>query len=177
MYGAEALSTVVVLSFSNLLSACLLIILQDFLMKVFPTKASMPDVLFYDNNCSLYNFIANRRDIEEHFSRTALVVDVFHHRKHHDANDTTCQLHCNPTAFPQLYDEETRKWTFNSSACEQTNAWVNNFHGMVREMLPVRYEFFLDEVIKERNRWLVKELEKKGQRPHVIPAEALLDED
>ncbi|KZT51760.1 hypothetical protein CALCODRAFT_442621 [Calocera cornea HHB12733] len=156
-YGAESLSSV-----------------AEFLRGVFPTQKSMPDVLFYDNNCRLHQYLAGRGPIQQHFSKTALVVDVFHFKNHHSTKDVYCTTHCNPMAFPQLYDPETERWTFNSSACEQANAWLNNFHGIVREMLPVRYEFFLDEVIKARNRFLVDELRRNRQGPYLIDRRLLL---
>ncbi|KZT57327.1 hypothetical protein CALCODRAFT_434401, partial [Calocera cornea HHB12733] len=156
-YGAESLSSV-----------------AEFLCGVFPTQKSMPDVLFYDNNCRLHQYLAGRGPLQEHFSKTALVVDVFHFKNHHSTKDIYCTTHCNPMAFPELYDSKANQWTFNSSACEQANAWLNNFHGVVREMLPVRYEFFLDEVIKARNRFLVEELRRNKEDPYIIDRQLLL---
>ena len=45
---------------------------------------------------------------------------------------------------------------------------------MVREMPVERFNFFLDEMIKRRNRTLVKDLRKRGKGPHNIPREVLL---
>jgi hypothetical protein len=36
-------------------------------------------------------------------------------------------------------------------------------------MLPHRYDFFLDEMIKRRNENLVKKLREKGKAPYHIP--------
>ncbi|KZT52794.1 hypothetical protein CALCODRAFT_441066, partial [Calocera cornea HHB12733] len=157
-YGAESLSGV-----------------ADFLVRVFPWRKSLPDVLFYDNNCQLHRYMADRPTLKRHFEGTALVVDVFHFKCKHSETDIYCTTHCNPMAYPQLFDAVTQTWTFNSSACEQTNAWLNKYRGIVRAMLPVQYEFFLDEVIKARNRFLVSELQSNNQRPHTIPASALVD--
>ncbi|KZO93021.1 hypothetical protein CALVIDRAFT_486523, partial [Calocera viscosa TUFC12733] len=155
-YGAEALGS-------------------EFLTTVFPSRRSAPDVLFYDNNCQLHRYIADHPRLQEHFQDTALVVDIFHFKSKHSEKDLYCNRHCNALAYPELFDEESKTWTFNSSACEQTNAWLNNFQPIVREMLPVRYEFFLDEVIKERNRHRVEELQKRGHMPHLVPASELID--
>ncbi|KZO91274.1 hypothetical protein CALVIDRAFT_489335 [Calocera viscosa TUFC12733] len=157
-YGSESLSGVVA-----------------FLQSVFPTAKSLPSVLFYDNNCSLHRYVADRPPLQNYFKDTALVVDIFHFKSKHSANDMYCSLHCNAMAFPQLFDAEQKTWTFNSSACEQTNAWLNRFQPIVREMLPVQYEFFLDEVIKERNRFLVETLKKRGLSPHLMPASVVFD--
>ncbi|KZT50752.1 hypothetical protein CALCODRAFT_422480, partial [Calocera cornea HHB12733] len=154
-YGAESLSGV-----------------ADFLIRVFPWRNSLPNVIFYDNNCQLHRYMAERPTLKRHFEGTALVVDVFHFKCKHSEADVYCSTHCNAMAYPQLYDAATQTWTFNSSACEQTNAWLNKYRGIVRAMLPVQYEFFLDEVIKERNRFLVSELENNNHRPHTIPASA-----
>ncbi|KZT60570.1 hypothetical protein CALCODRAFT_416579, partial [Calocera cornea HHB12733] len=155
-YGAEALSSV-----------------ADFLMSVFPSRKSLPDVVFYDNNCQLHRYIADRPKLRHHFQDTALVVDIFHYKTKHSIADEYCGRHCNALVYPELFDEEKKTWTFNSSACEQTNAWINNYQSIVREMLPVRYEFFLDEVIKERNRHIVEELRKRGHMPHLVPSSEL----
>lgn len=69
-------------------------------------------------------------------------------------------------------DDES--WTFNSSAAEQINVWFGRFQSIVREMTPERYEFYLDEVIAIRNRFVVQELERKGLRPHLVPLDDLL---
>ncbi|KZT50698.1 hypothetical protein CALCODRAFT_444209 [Calocera cornea HHB12733] len=155
-YGAESLSAVV-----------------KFIRSVFPTEKSLPDVIFYDNNCQLHRYVHDRPDLREYFKHTALVVDVFHFKTKHSEKDEYCSQHCNAMAYPELYDEPGKRWTFNSSACEQTNAWLRKFQGIVREMLPVRYEFFLDEVIKARNSFLVQELQKAKRAPDLVPIAAL----
>jgi len=156
-YGAESLSAV-----------------ADFLQMVFPTAISVPDVLFYDNNCQLHRYVADRPNLQAFFQATAMLVDLFHFGCKHKKDDVYCSLHCNATAFPHLYDSVNKKWLFNSSACEQANVWLNKFKPMVRGMGPVQFEFFLDEVIKARNRFIVKELKKNKHSPSLIPRSALL---
>lgn len=90
-------------------------------------------------------------------------VDAFHAKTKHAESHDFCTLWCIPTLFPDLMTGS--KWTFNTSCCEQSNVWLGGFHSILRGMTTDRYNFFLDEVIKRRNEWLVKELEKKGQRP------------
>lgn len=69
---------------------------------------------------------------------------------------------------------ENGKWTFNSSAAEQANAWIGGFLAIVREMRPERYNFFLDEVIRRQNEWLYEELEAKGLHPTFLDYQVLL---
>ncbi|EJU00098.1 hypothetical protein DACRYDRAFT_54798, partial [Dacryopinax primogenitus] len=140
-----------------------------------PPPQAMPDVMFYDNNCHLHQYLSGQGPIQEHFSKTALVVDIFHFKNHHSTADQYCSTHCNPMAFPQLYNQQSGQWTFNSSACEQTNAWLGNFDGIVQEMLPVRYEFFLDEVIKAHNCFHVEELLHNNALPYLMDRSLLLN--
>jgi hypothetical protein len=44
---------------------------------------------------------------------------------------------------------------------------------IVRDMEVTRYNFFLDEMIKRRNRHVLTELESKGHSPWVISVDAL----
>ena len=39
------------------------------------------------------------------------------------------------------------------------------YHSMCREMLPDKFDFFLDEMIRLRNKELIRRLEAKGHHP------------
>jgi len=80
-------------------------------------------------------------------------------------------MYCNPASFPELIKDG--KWRVNTSVCEQTNAWFGGYQAIVQGMEAVRYNFFLDEMIKRRNRYVLSELEKKGHGPWIIPIDAL----
>lgn len=43
------------------------------------------------------------------------------------------------------------------------SGWVGIMHAMVREMLVDRYNFFLDEMVMQRNRHTIAKLEKRGK--------------
>ncbi|KAJ7037282.1 hypothetical protein C8F04DRAFT_1257200 [Mycena alexandri] len=148
---------------------------REFWMKLFPTKASLPGVLWHNNNCSIVKMLRNDTDeyLRTYFADVALPVDVFHFKSKHKEADIDCGAHCNPYIWPELRTEDG-KWRFNSSAAEQTNAWFGGFQSIVREMAVERYNFFLDEMIKRRNRTLVKELRRRGKAPGSIPREELL---
>lgn len=149
-------------------------------MKLFPTKASLPGVLWHDNNCSIVKMLRNDTDeyLRTYFDNVALPVDVFHFKSKHKEGDIDCGANCNPYIWPELRTEDG-KWRFNSSAAEQTNAWFGGFLSIVREMPVERFNFFLDEMIKHRNRILVRDLRKRGKAPGNIPRDILLkgDED
>lgn len=49
-----------------------------------------------------------------------------------------------------------------------TNAWFGGFKSIVREMREERYDFFLDEVIKQHNRLTVGELGRTGANPQEL---------
>jgi hypothetical protein len=137
---------------------------------LFPTKYSLPGVIFHDNNCHVKEIIDRLQD--SHFEHCALPVDVFHMKSKHKESDDHCNRSCNPAMFPDLI--VNNKWRFNSSAAEVTNAWFGGFQSIVREMRVDRYNFFLDEMIKRRNRMTVVDLRKKHARPYQIPRSDLL---
>jgi hypothetical protein len=147
-------------------------------MTLFPTKASLPSVLWHDNNCQIDKMLKNDSDpwFRHYFDHCALPVDVFHFKCKHKESDTHCGQHCNPYIWPELRTEEG-KWRFNSSAAEQANAWIGGYQAIVREMHAERYEFFLDEMIKRRNRIIVDDLRRRAKAPYSIPREVLLIPD
>lgn len=109
---------------------------------------------------------------DTYFDACALRVDVFHMKTKHKESDDKCNRLCNPALFKDLIVDN--KWRFNSSAAEITNAWFGGFQSMVREMQVDRYNFFLDEMIKRRNRMTVHELTRRHARPYQIPLVDLL---
>lgn len=126
----------------------------------------MVDVLFYDSNCNLQEHLRAQQD--DFFEHVILPVDVFHFKSKHKETDEFCQKHCNPALWPELSDENG-KWIFNSSIAEQVNVWIGGYQAIVRDMLPHRYDFFLDKMIKRRNEILVEKLWNSGQVPYHVP--------
>jgi hypothetical protein len=126
----------------------------------------MPTHIFFDNNCSMKKVV---RD-DPAFENVALPVDVFHFKCKHSKTDTFCQENCNPALFPELISADGKGWYFNSSVAEQTNAWFGGFQPICREMLPDKYDFFLDEMILQRNRIVKEKLSKDGHNPSTWPA-------
>ncbi|KAG2007045.1 cytochrome P450 [Coprinopsis cinerea AmutBmut pab1-1] len=149
LYGAESVASV-----------------NDILKATFPTPSSTPEHLFFDNNCKLLRHLKATND--SHFANTAMPVDVFHFKTKHKVTDSVCQEFCNPAAYPELI-AGPGKWLFNSSICEQTNVWLGGFQAILRDMEGVRYNFYLDEVIRRRNRYVISELSRKGHHPWVVP--------
>ncbi|EJD36736.1 hypothetical protein AURDEDRAFT_73897, partial [Auricularia subglabra TFB-10046 SS5] len=90
----------------------------------------------------------------------------------HKEGDEFCGLNCNPAHWEDL--QVNSKWAFNSSAAEQANVWMGGFRAIVCEMRRERYNFFLDKMIKHRNRLIIAELDRKGCKPWAIPHELLL---
>jgi hypothetical protein len=71
-------------------------------------------------------------------------------------------------AYPELLDDNG-KYYFNSLIAEQTNVWFGGFHNICQEMMPVKYDFFLDEMILHQNRMTVATLRIQGKLPHHPP--------
>ncbi|KAH6879337.1 hypothetical protein BKA70DRAFT_1475132 [Coprinopsis sp. MPI-PUGE-AT-0042] len=150
MFGAEAISGV-----------------KDFIKSAYLfDRSQLPDVIFYDNNCSLQAHLHASGD--DFFRNVIMPVDVFHFKVKHKITDLFCQQHCNPAQWEQLVDEEGN-WKLNSSAAEQANVWLGGYLAIVREMLPHRFDFFLDEMIKRRNEKIIQELHRTGQAPYIVP--------
>ncbi|KAJ8589618.1 hypothetical protein M405DRAFT_717056, partial [Rhizopogon salebrosus TDB-379] len=49
---------------------------------------------------------------------------------------------------------------------KQANVRFGGFHNMCREMTPVKFDFFLDEMILRRNRVTVINLRRQAKQPH-----------
>ncbi|KAG2016509.1 hypothetical protein CC2G_009673 [Coprinopsis cinerea AmutBmut pab1-1] len=141
--------------FAESMPAC-----ADFIERTFK-QHPFPDHIIFDNNCNLAKHVKDR----DAFKNTGLAVDVFHFKCKHSKTDTFCQEHCNPHLFPELRGEGGKEWYFNTSIAEQTNAWLGGFQSICREMTPERYDFFLDEMILMRNRYMMQKLKRN---PNVI---------
>ncbi|KAK7683616.1 hypothetical protein QCA50_013454 [Cerrena zonata] len=152
-YGSEAISSVL-----------------EFAKATFPTPASTPEYFIFDSNCLLEKHRQTIKD--KHFANTAFPVDVFHFKSKHKITDIFCQEHCNPAAFPEMIQKG--KWQFNTSICEQINVWLGGYHAILRDMESTRYNFYLDEMIKRRNRYTISHLEESGKTPWSIEMHALL---
>lgn len=104
-------------------------------MRLFPTPASLPGVIWHDNNCQIVAMLNNDEDehLRTYFDRCALPVDVFHFKSKHKETDENCGRNCNPYIWKDLRTDDGQ-WRFNSSAAEQTNAWFGGFQSIAREM-------------------------------------------
>jgi hypothetical protein len=163
MFGSEAPNGIIVseLVFFHLHLTCA----KEFWHRLFPTAPSLPTFLWYDNNCHVKKVLVER-DPDDLLHQVALPVDVFHFKSKHKETDAFCGMHCNPALWPELMTNG--RWTFNSSAAEQTNVWMGGYLSITREMRSVFFNFFLDEMIRRRNEWNIRELERKGYNPRYI---------
>jgi hypothetical protein len=125
--------------------------------------AQKPQHMIYDSNCNALCEVESRGI--EFFHGMGMCVDAFHHRTKHKANDTFCRERCDMRAYPELLDTDG-KFYFNSSIAEQTNVWFGSFHNICREMTPVKYDFFLDEMILHRNRVTIATLHAQVKSPY-----------
>ena len=129
--------------------------------RTYRLPGTKPNHIFFDNNCSL----AKAVQTDPFFRDIGLTVDVFHFKCKHSEQDLFCQLNCNPASYPELLGEGGKQWYFNSSIADQTNAWLGGYHAICCEMRIYRYNFFLDEMIRRRNRLTLAKLDKGGQEP------------
>jgi hypothetical protein len=125
--------------------------------------AQKPEHIFYDTNCDA----RQQAEKDPWFKGVGMCVDAWHFRNKHAVTHQYCQLHCNPAQYPELMDA-SGKWFFNTSIAEQTNAWLGGYHSMCREMLPAKFDFFLDEMIRLRNIESIDRLERQGHHPRIL---------
>ncbi|KAJ7674269.1 hypothetical protein B0H14DRAFT_3687488 [Mycena olivaceomarginata] len=152
MYGAEAVSNVLL-----------------FVQAVFSVPAAhKPEHLMYDTNCDAKQQV-NANPVQwAWFKDMGMCVNIWHFLNKHAVTHQFCQEHCNPADYPELLGPDG-KWFFNTSVAEQTNVWLGGYHSMCREMLPVKYNFFLDEMIRLRNEAVVAKLAQDGHEPRRAP--------
>ncbi|KAF7332740.1 hypothetical protein MKEN_00157500 [Mycena kentingensis (nom. inval.)] len=129
--------------------------------------AFKPEHLVYDTNCDAKQQVNANKEHWSWFSDVGMSVDVFHFLHKHDVGHAFCNEHCNPILFPEMLGDDGRSWYFNTSIAEQTNVWFGGYHSMCREMLPVKYNFFLDEMIRLRNLSTLAKLADDGHNPRV----------
>jgi hypothetical protein len=122
--------------------------------------------MIYDSNCDAKQQALAQDDA--FFSDIGMCVDVWHFLNKHKTTHEFCQEHCNPADYPELLTEDG-KWYFNTSIAEQTNIWLGGYHAICREMLPVKYNFFLNEMIRRRNCIVVAKLKEDGHHPRHAP--------
>ncbi|TFK77752.1 hypothetical protein K466DRAFT_508146, partial [Polyporus arcularius HHB13444] len=135
----------------------------DLLRKKFPMRGSQPRFGFYDSACGLYDH--SRASGDTLYLEMGLPVDVFHWKCKHKKSTTTCSVHCNPYNYPELICIDGKTWYFNSSIAEQTNVWFGGYHAIIREMGSVMFDFFLDEMILQKNILTRQKLEAEGCLP------------
>ena len=99
--------------------------------------------------------IASGDTLHEHVE---LPVGVFHWKTKHKQSNDACAIYCNPYSYPDLCKEDDSGWVFNSSIAEQTSVWLEGYHTILQEMHVVLYDFFLDEIIMEKNMITVAKL-------------------
>ncbi|KAG2756293.1 hypothetical protein P692DRAFT_20716153, partial [Suillus brevipes Sb2] len=58
-----------------------------------------------------------------------------------------------------------------------TNVWLGGYQAILRDMSVHRYNFYLDEMIKRRNRYVISESERRGHSPWMISMETLFGSD
>lgn len=92
----------------------------------------MPTHLFYDKACQFLQHLIAQND--DYFRKVGFPVDLFHAMVKHSEGHEFCNKNCNPTKFVDMFDEKNQ-CVFNSSACEQINAWFGGFGTMCREMV------------------------------------------
>ncbi|KAJ7104619.1 hypothetical protein C8R44DRAFT_640225, partial [Mycena epipterygia] len=138
-----------------------------FVQKVF----SIPCVhklehLVYNTNCDAKQQVLAHPNHWWWYHDVGMSVDVFHFLNKHDINHEFCQKYCNPMSFLEMLGPDG-KWFFNTSVAEQTNVWLGGYQSICREMLPTKFNFFLNKMIRLCNQVTITKLEADGHNPRV----------
>jgi hypothetical protein len=96
--------------------------------------------MFYDFNYSALKEVDACRIM--FFKTIGMCIDMFHFWTKHKDSDEFCYTHCDAEAYPELCTPDG-KWVFNTSAAEQANIWLEGYYSMCREMVLVKFNFFL----------------------------------
>lgn len=141
---------------------------KDFTKKAFSVpRAHKPEHFIYDTACDAKQQVEARGDTW--WKDIGMCVDVWHLLNKHKTTHDYCQKNCNPADYPELMSDDNTGWWFNTSVAEQVNIWLGSYHAICQEMLPIKYNFFLDEMIRLRNSITVSRLEAKGWNPRHAP--------
>ncbi|KAF8423005.1 hypothetical protein L210DRAFT_3322013, partial [Boletus edulis BED1] len=119
---------------------------NDFTRKVFSVPGTQkPEHCIYHTACDAKQQVKAR--IEKWWKGIGMCVDIWHLLNKHKMTHDFCQRYCNPSDYPELMNEDGTGWWFNMSITEQINVWLGSYHSICREMLLVKYNFFLDEMV------------------------------
>ncbi|KAG2354022.1 hypothetical protein BDR07DRAFT_1495223 [Suillus spraguei] len=88
---------------------------------------------------------------DEWWADVKMCVDVWHFKNKHKTKHDYCQCYCNPADFPELLNADGTGWWFNT------------------EMLPTKYNFFLDEMIHLHNIFTIQSLKLRALNPRYAP--------
>ncbi|EIW85984.1 hypothetical protein CONPUDRAFT_44027, partial [Coniophora puteana RWD-64-598 SS2] len=131
--------------------------------------ARKPEMFIYDTACEAKQQAMNLDD--DWWDDVHMVVDPWHLVTKHKTTHDFCQKYCNPASYPELMREDGKGWWFNTSVAEQTNVWLGSYHSILKEMLPIKYNFFLDEMIRLKNIDTIQTLKDRRLMPMYYPSD------
>jgi hypothetical protein len=156
----------------------------NFLELVYPQKDKRPQYICIDKACMLLHTCAVNPRWEEWLDTSRFIVDAYHYINHH-ATDQLCRNWCNPAPLngsaPNLVITERNaqgqlyyKHAFNTSACEQLNAWLGGFEPILKRMTSGNFDWFLHTMLFYHTMQVLKKQNSKKKGNEVDGGE---DED
>ncbi|TEB26985.1 hypothetical protein FA13DRAFT_1635316 [Coprinellus micaceus] len=146
-----------------------------FLASLFPTPESRPTYICIDKGCQVFRTAVVNGSFETTWKNTRFIVDTYHY-SNHKRTDNLCQTWCNPSPLdgsqPNLVIQETDdhgdlyyKRAFNTQACEQLNAWIAGFAGILKRMTIHNFNWFLHAMLYLHTKRVIaaKAAKKAGQ--------------
>ncbi|KIM74585.1 hypothetical protein PILCRDRAFT_79958, partial [Piloderma croceum F 1598] len=143
----------------------------NFLAAVYPTPDERPDYVCIDKACMVLRTAISNGAWNIWKETTRFIVDSYHYINHR-TNDYLCRKWCNPAPLngsaPNLvvveYDINGNphyKRAFNTQACEQLNAWIGGFQGIVNRMTIYNFKWFLHAMLFIHTQRVIRKQKKK----------------
>jgi hypothetical protein len=146
----------------------------SFLQSVYPTEDSKPSYICIDKACLVLRSSIANGSWESWKKTSCFIVDSYHYVNHR-ATDGLCRTFCNPAPMdgsaPNLVlverneqGEQYYKRAFNTQACEQLNAWLGGFEGILKRLKPGNFNWFLHTMLFYHTKQVIyKQIRKESQ--------------
>ena len=128
---------------------------------LYPELINLTEHIIYDSCCLAKQEAASN----PLFEGIGMCVDPWNFTNKHKNTDTCCCINYNAVDYPKLLTNDS-KWHFSTLIAEQINVWLGGYYSICKEMLPLKYDFFLDKMVRLHIIQVEEHLHVTGQYPH-----------
>ncbi|KAF8993375.1 hypothetical protein BDQ17DRAFT_1252964, partial [Cyathus striatus] len=148
--------------------------IMDFLEDIYPTPESRPSYVCIDKACVVLKHLIRSRNWNMWKATTRFIVDSYHYINHR-VGDYLCRTYCNPSPLngsaPNLVVVEREingnphyKRAFNTQACEQLNAWLGGFQGILNRMSVDNFNWTTHALLYIHTQRVIQKQNKKNNQ-------------